>query len=220
MLYRNYIKRGLDIIISFTALVVLSPLLFLLIVLGRIQMKGNPFFFQKRPGRNGKIFELIKFRSMSMERDEDGNLLPDSKRLNNYGKFLRASSLDELPELLNILKGDMSLIGPRPLSVMYLPYYSEQEMHRHDVRPGLSGLAQVNGRNVTTWEKRFAWDLKYVQEISFVLDCKIIAMTVLKVLKRSDIGSRQEDNSGEGLLDFEVYRQRQWDAAAQNTTVK
>lgn len=219
MLYRNYIKRGLDIVISFVALVVLSPLLLLLMVVGRMQMKGDPFFHQKRPGKNGEIFELVKFRSMSMEKDADGNLLPDSKRLNRYGKFLRSTSLDELPELLNILKGDMSLIGPRPLSVMYLPYYNEQEKHRHDVRPGLSGLAQVNGRNVTTWEARFAWDLKYVQEVSFLLDCKIIAMTILKVLKRSDIGSRQEDNTGEGLVDFEVYRQRQWDEEACEKTV-
>lgn len=211
MLYRKYIKRILDIVISLMALLFLSPVMLILIFLGWVKMKGNPFFFQKRPGKNGVIFELVKFRSMSMEKDENGNLLPDSKRLNRYGKFLRSTSLDELPELINILKGDMSLIGPRPLSVMYLPFYSDDEMHRHDVRPGLSGLAQVNGRNVTTWEERFTWDLKYVNELSFLLDCRIFFLTIYKVINRSDIGSRQESNSGEGLIDFEIYRQQQWD---------
>ena len=211
MLYRKYIKRILDIVISLMALLFLSPVMLILIFLGWVKMKGNPFFFQKRPGKNGVIFELVKFRSMSMEKDENGNLLPDSKRLNRYGKFLRSTSLDELPELINILKGDMSLIGPRPLSVMYSPFYSDDEMHRHDVRPGLSGLAQVNGRNVTTWEERFTWDLKYVNELSFLLDCRIFFLTIYKVINRSDIGSRQESNSGEGLIDFEIYRQQQWD---------
>lgn len=210
MLYRKYIKRILDIIISLMALLFLSPVMLVLTFLGWIKMRGNPFFFQKRPGKNGVIFELVKFRSMSMEKDENGNLLPDSKRLNRYGKFLRSTSLDELPELINILKGDMSLIGPRPLSVMYLPFYSDDEMHRHDIRPGLSGLAQVNGRNVTTWEERFTWDLKYVNELSFLLDCQIFFLTIYKVINRSDIGVRQESSSGEGLIDFEIYRQQQW----------
>ncbi|OUO79414.1 sugar transferase [Blautia sp. An249] len=214
-MYRIYIKRILDIVISLMALLFLSPVMLILSFLGWIKMKGNPFFFQKRPGKNGVIFKLVKFKSMSMEKDENGNLLPDSKRLNRYGKVLRSTSLDELPELINILKGDMSLIGPRPLSVMYLPFYSDDEMHRHDVRPGLSGLAQVNGRNVTTWEERFTWDLKYVNELSFLLDCKIFFLTIYKVINRSDIGSRQESGSDEGLMDFEIYRQQQWDKKSQ-----
>lgn len=212
-IYAKYVKRLIDFLLSFVALVILSPLLLVLIVCGAIAMQGNPFFVQPRPGKNEKIFHLIKFRSMSLAKDSQGKLLPDSKRLNRYGRFIRSTSLDELPELINILKGDMSLIGPRPLSAVYLPYYNEMERHRHDVRPGLSGLAQVNGRNVTTWEKRFEWDIYYVDHISLMMDIKVILTTVRKVFARSDIGERQETDNGVGLIDFEVYRQRQWDEA-------
>ena len=150
-------------------------------------MKGNPFFTQQRPGKDEKIFKLIKFRTMTNAKDKDGNLLPDADRLTKYGEFLRNTSLDELPELINILKGDMSVIGPRPLLVQYLPYYTEVERHRHDVRPGLSGLAQVNGRNNVTWEEKFAWDVKYVEEMNLILDIEILCKTVFNVLKRDDV---------------------------------
>ena len=185
--YEKVIKRLLDLLLSLTALCVLSPVLLVLIVLGAIMMKGNPFFTQRRPGRNEKIFRLIKFRTMTCETDEQGNLLPDEKRLNGYGKFLRSTSLDELPELINILKGDMSIVGPRPLLVEYLPYYTPEEKHRHDVRPGLTGWAQVNGRNNLLWEQKFAYDLEYVQNISFGMDMKVITTTIGKVVKRADI---------------------------------
>ena len=154
-------------------------------------MKGNPFFTQLRPGKNEKIFKLIKFRTMSNARDKDGKLLPDNIRLNKYGKLLRSTSLDELPELINILIGDMSIVGPRPLLVEYLPYYTEEEKHRHDVRPGLTGLAQVNGRNFVEWDKRLAYDIQYVNELSFVNDIKIIFSTVGKVLKRSGVAEKR-----------------------------
>ena len=150
-------------------------------------MKGNPFFTQERPGKDEKIFKLVKFRTMTNAKDKDGNLLSDADRLTRYGKFLRNTSLDELPELFNILKGDMSVIGPRPLLVQYLPYYTEEERHRHDVRPGLSGLAQANGRNNVTWEEKFAWDIKYVNEMSLILDINILLKTVFNVLKRDDV---------------------------------
>ena len=183
----KYIKRFFYILSSFFALVVLSPLLLILIVVGAFVMKGNPFFTQERPGKDEKIFKLIKFRTMTNAKDKDGNLLPDADRLTKYGEFLRNTSLDELPELINILKGDMSVIGPRPLLVQYLPYYTEVERHRHDVRPGLSGLAQVNGRNNVTWEEKFAWDVKYVEDMNLILDIKILCKTVFNVLKRDDV---------------------------------
>ena len=196
--YEKYIKRALDFTLSLCAIIGLSPILLVLMVLGAAKMKGNPFFTQARPGKNEKIFKLIKFRSMTCEKDKDGNLLPDEVRLTKYGKLLRASSLDELPELFNILKGDMSIVGPRPLLVEYLPYYTEEEKHRHDVRPGLTGLAQVNGRNNLTWEQKFAYDLEYVKNISFINDLKIIFSTVKKVFARADI---QTDTQGvEGNL--------------------
>lgn len=179
-IYANYIKRITDFFLSFCALTVFSPLLILLTVVGAIVMKGNPFFFQLRPGKNEKIFKLIKFRTMTCEKDKDGKLLPDEQRLTGYGNFLRHTSLDELPELFNILKGDMAVIGPRPLLPEYLPFYTETERHRHDVRPGLSGLAQINGRNAVTWEEKFSWDLKYVGNITFLGDIKIILLTVKK----------------------------------------
>ena len=185
-IYAKYIKHPMDFILSLCAIVVLSPILLVLTVVGAIVMKGNPFFVQERPGKispktgEEKIFKLIKFRTMTCEKDKDGNLLPDEDRLTKYGNFIRKTSLDELPELFNILKGDMAIIGPRPLLVEYLPYYTETERHRHDVRPGLSGLAQINGRNAVTWEEKFSWDLKYVGDITFFGDIKIILLTVKK----------------------------------------
>lgn len=204
-MYAKCFKRVFDFILSLIGLIVLSPLMLVLTILGAIKMKGNPFFTQLRPGKNEKIFKLIKFRTMTCEKDENGNLLPDDKRLTRYGKILRSTSLDELPELINILKGEMSIIGPRPLAVQYLPYYSEYERHRHDVRPGLSGLAQVNGRNLTNWEKRFAYDVQYAQSITFRKDIKIILMTVITVLRHNDIGERGVD----APLDFDIYRKQQ-----------
>ena len=187
-MYKKSIKRLLDFFLSLIALIVLSPIFLILILMGIVEMKGNPFFSQKRPGKNEKIFTLIKFRSMTNEKDKNGVLLPNEKRLNKYGRILRKTSLDELPELINILIGDMSIVGPRPLLPEYIPYYTEEEHHRHDVRPGLTGLAQVNGRNaIGSWEERFGYDLQYVKECSFLLDMKIIWQTVMKVVKRADI---------------------------------
>ena len=184
--YEKYIKRPLDILCGLAAVVVFWWLYLLLIVLGAFFMRGNPFFTQERPGKDGKIFKLIKFRTMDNRRDKDGNLLPDEVRLNKYGQLLRKTSLDELPEAFNIIKGDMSVIGPRPLLVKYLPYYTEEESHRHDVKPGLSGLAQVHGRNCVTWEEKFSWDLKYVQKITFIGDLKIVFETVKKVFIKAE----------------------------------
>ncbi len=185
----------LDCLLSLIALVVLFPILLILTVIGASAMKGNPFFTQLRPGKisqktgEEKIFKLIKFRTMSNAKDKDGNLLPDDVRLNKYGKFLRSTSLDELPELLNILKGDMAIVGPRPLLVKYLPLYNEEQRHRHDVRPGLTGYAQVHGRNAITWEAKFEMDVAYARKITFVGDVKIIFGTVGAVLKRDGISS-------------------------------
>ena len=187
-MYAKYFKRIIDFCLSLIGLIVLSPVLIILIVLGAIFMRGNPFFTQERPGKDEKIFKLIKFRTMDNRKDEDGNLLPDELRLNKYGRFLRSTSLDELPELINILKGEMAIIGPRPLLVEYLPFYTLDERHRHDVRPGLSGWAQVNGRNaIDSWEQRFEFDLEYVNHVSIGFDLKIIIFTIVKVLNRSDI---------------------------------
>lgn len=188
-IYARYIKRLLDFILSLIALVILSPILLVFIVIGAIKMGGNPFFTQDRPGKDGKVFKLIKFRTMTNKKDADGNLLPDDQRLTSYGKFLRSTSVDELLELINILKGDMSIIGPRPLLVKYLPLYSDFQKHRHDVRPGLTGYAQVNGRNSISWEERFKLDVDYVQNITFMGDVKIIFDTVYKVFKRDGISS-------------------------------
>ena len=187
--YAKYVKRYLDVFVSLVGLLVLSPVLLLLIIFGTIEMKGNPFFTQKRPGKDGKIFNLIKFRTMTNEKDKEGNLLPDEQRLTAYGKFLRSTSLDELPELWNILKGDLSLIGPRPLLVKYLPLYNSFQRHRHDVRPGLTGYAQVHGRNQVSWEKKFEMDVWYVQHVTFLEDLKILFETVAVVLKREGISS-------------------------------
>lgn len=185
-MYR-YIKRFFDIVSSFLALVILSPLMLILTIVGAFVMKGNPFFTQQRPGKDEKIFRLVKFRTMTNAKDQDGNLLPDADRLTKYGEFLRNSSLDELPELFNIIKGDMSVIGPRPLLVQYLPYYTDREKHRHDVRPGLTGWAQVNGRNTVNWAQRFEYDVEYVESMSLIFDIKILFKTVQKVLVRSDV---------------------------------
>ncbi len=188
-MYAKYVKRGMDFCLSLVALVILSPLLLVLIVVGTVFMRGNPFFTQKRPGKNEKIFKLIKFRTMNNRTDKEGKLLPDEIRLNKYGEFLRSTSLDELPELLNILKGDMAIIGPRPLLVKYLERYNEEQHHRHDVRPGLTGYAQAHGRNAVSWEDKFAMDVWYTTHVTFLGDIKIIFDTVKLVLKREGISS-------------------------------
>lgn len=179
----------LDFLISLLALAILSPILLLLTLIGAVAMRGNPFFTQRRPGRGEKIFRLIKFRTMSNKRDASGNLLPDEQRLNGYGRFLRSTSLDELPELLNIFVGQMAIVGPRPLLPSYLPLYSEEQRHRHDVRPGLTGYAQVHGRNAVDWEERFRLDVWYTQHITLRQDVRILFDTVRVVLKRDGIGS-------------------------------
>ena len=193
-MYARFFKRFLDFILSLTALLVLFPILLILTLVGAIAMKGNPFFTQRRPGRKGKdgkekIFRLIKFRTMSNAKDENGNLLPDEARLNKYGKFLRATSIDELPELINILKGDMSVVGPRPLLVRYLPRYTAEQRRRHDVRPGLTGYAQISGRNAISWEDRFKYDVYYVDHVTFLTDVKIILKTVKAVFTHKGITS-------------------------------
>lgn len=188
-MYRKYIKRFLDIVISLCGIIVLSPVYLVLGILVRVKLGSPVIFKQERPGKDEKIFHLYKFRSMTDEKDESGTLLPDEVRLTPFGKKLRSTSLDELPELLNILRGDMSLIGPRPLLVRYLPRYNEFQRHRHDVRPGLTGLAQINGRNAITWEKKFEYDVEYVEKLSFALDAHIFVGTVRAVLKREGISS-------------------------------
>ena len=193
-MYKHFFKRFFDFSLSLCALLVLSPVLLILTLVGAIAMNGNPYFTQQRPGKIGKdgkekIFNLIKFRTMSNKRDSEGNLLPDEQRLNGYGKFLRSTSLDELPELLNILVGDMSIVGPRPLLVKYLDRYSPRQRRRHEVRPGLTGLAQVSGRNAISWEERFELDVKYIESITLFGDIKILFATVGAVLKREGISS-------------------------------
>ena len=195
--YRQFFKRFYDIVLSGMALLILSPVLLLLTVIGAVKMKGNPFFTQLRPGKDEKIFKLIKFRTMTCEKDENGKLLPDEKRLTSYGKVLRSTSLDELPELINIFIGHMSIVGPRPLLPEYLEYYTELERHRHDIRPGLTGLSQVNGRNALEWDKRLSLDVEYVNNYNLLIDVKIIFMTAMKVLKKSDVA---EDPAKEGNL--------------------
>jgi lipopolysaccharide/colanic/teichoic acid biosynthesis glycosyltransferase len=197
-MYRNCFKRVFDFILSLTALIVLAPVFLVLIILGYKNMKGNPFFTQERPGKDEKIFKLIKFRSMSEEKDENGDYLSDDIRLNSYGKKLRSTSLDELPELINILKGDMAIVGPRPLLVQYLPLYNEEQKHRHDVRPGLTGLAQVNGRNQISWADKFRYDIDYVNNITLLGDIKIILKTVKNVLTHEGI-------TGEGSSTVEYF---------------
>ena len=188
-MYAKFFKRLMDIVLSGMALIVLSPVLLVTAILVRTKLGSPVLFSQQRPGKDEKIFKLYKFRSMTDARDENGNLLPDEVRLTKFGKLLRSTSLDELPELWNIFKGDMSIVGPRPLLVKYLPRYNERQKHRHDVTPGLTGWAQVNGRNTLSWEDKFELDVWYTENISFELDMKIIFMTVMKVLKRDGINS-------------------------------
>ena len=187
--YEKYIKRLLDIVLSSAALVILSPVLLITAVLVRIKLGSPVIFTQERPGKDEKVFKLHKFRSMTDARDENGNLLPDKDRLTGFGKKLRSLSIDELPELWDIFRGKMSFVGPRPLLVKYLPLYNEEQRHRHDVRPGLTGWAQVHGRNLTSWEERFEYDVEYVNNISFALDVKIIIMTIRCVLGREGINA-------------------------------
>lgn len=186
-MYAHFLKRIFDFILSLVALIILSPLLLFLTILGAVKMKGNPFFTQQRPGKNEKIFKLIKFRTMTNEKDADGNLLPDEKRLIPYGKFLRSTSLDELPELINILKGDMAIVGPRPLLVRDMTFMTEEQRKRHTVRQGLTGLAQVTGRNAISWDEKLATDLEYIKRITFWGDVKIIFKTIGKVFAREGI---------------------------------
>lgn len=202
-MYAKYIKRPLDFFLSLCAIIVLSPVLLVLTVLGAVMMKGNPFFTQLRPGKDEKIFRLIKFRTMTCEKDENGNLLPDDIRLTKYGKFLRSTSLDELPELFNIFIGDMAVIGPRPQLVRDMVFMSDIQRLRHTVRPGLSGLAQISGRNALKWENKFAYDLEYIENITFRGDVKIILITFVKVFKREDIsedGMETAEDFGDYLL--------------------
>lgn len=189
-MYKHFFKRAIDIITSGCALLVLSlPLAAITIWLHFVNKGAGAFFFQERPGKNGKIFKVVKFKTMSDERDKNGNLLPDAQRLTKVGRFVRSTSIDELPQLWNVLKGDMSLIGPRPLLVQYLPLYSEEQARRHEVRPGITGWAQCHGRNAISWKKKFELDVWYVDHISFLTDCKVILTTIKKVLGREDINS-------------------------------
>lgn len=198
-LYRNYFKRAIDIVISGSALLVLSvPLVAVTAWLHFANKGAGAFFFQERPGKDGKIFKVVKFKTMTDERDKDGKLLPDAKRLTKVGRFVRSTSIDELPQLWNVLKGDMSLIGPRPLLVQYLPLYSKEQARRHEVRPGITGWAQCHGRNAISWQKKFELDVWYVDHISFATDCKVIWTTIQKVIKRADI-------SEEGYATMEYF---------------
>ena len=191
-MYKNFFKRIIDFTLALIALIVLFPLMVIVAIVTAIKMKGNPFFVQPRPGKNEKIFNLIKFRSMTEEKDKNGNYLPDEVRLTYYGKFLRRTSLDELPELINIIKGDMAIVGPRPLLVQYLPLYNEEQRHRHDVRPGLTGATQVNGRANIDWKTRFEIDVDYVNNITFMGDLKIILKTVKVVLCEENIENEKQ----------------------------
>jgi lipopolysaccharide/colanic/teichoic acid biosynthesis glycosyltransferase len=218
-MYAKFFKRIIDFLVSLTALLILFPILLILAIIGAIKMNGNPFFVQERPGRidkktgREKIFKLIKFRTMANIKDEDGELLPDDVRLNKYGAFLRSTSLDELPELLNILKGDMSIVGPRPQLVRDMVFMSAEQRKRHGIRPGLTGLAQVSGRNNITWEEKFEFDLEYMKKITFLGDLKILFRTVGKVFKREDVvreGTSSDMDFGdwllkEGKIDEESY---------------
>lgn len=219
-MYAKFFKRVIDLLLSLIALIVLSPVILVLIILGAVKMRGNPFFTQQRPGKDEKIFRLIKFRTMTNQKDKDGKLLPDDVRLTKYGKVLRSTSLDELPELLNIIKGDMAIVGPRPQLVRDMVFMSEEERTRHSVRPGLTGLAQVSGRNNMSWEKKFEYDLEYIQRITFFGDIKIIFNTVFKVFKRDGIsaeGMETAEDLGDYLLrdgkvDQETYDEKQEEA--------
>lgn len=214
LFYRVFFKRFYDIVLSGIAIVVLSPILLILMLVGWIKMKGNPFFTQRRPGKKEKIFKLIKFRTMTNEKDENGNLLPDEVRLNKYGRMLRSTSLDELPELFNIFIGNMSIVGPRPQLVRDMVFMNEEQRKRHRVCPGLTGLAQVSGRNNITWEEKFEYDLKYLEKISLWKDLKIIFATALKVVKRSDVereGTVSDIDFGDWLLQKGEVTQEEYD---------
>jgi lipopolysaccharide/colanic/teichoic acid biosynthesis glycosyltransferase len=219
-MYAKFFKRPLDFILALVAFIVLLPVLIILTILGAIKMKGNPFFVQPRPGKDERIFKLIKFRTMTCEKDEDGNLLSDEKRLTRYGKFLRSTSLDELPELINIIKGDMSIVGPRPQLVRDMVFMTEHQRMRHTVRPGLTGLAQVNGRNNISWEQKFELDLQYISKITFIGDVKILIKTFFSVLKRSDTireGTASDMDFGdwlvkEGMVSPDEYYEKQKEA--------
>lgn len=196
-MYKRYIKRCCDVILSVIALLILMPCLMVIGILIRLSLRKPILFIQQRIGKDNKPFDMLKFRSMTDKRDQNNHLLPDNERLTSFGRFLRKTSIDELPALLNVIKGEMSLIGPRPLPIVYYPYFSDEELHRHDVRGGLTGLAQINGRNALTWEQKFGYDLEYVRNISFVLDCKIFLKTIVKVFKRSDVLTRRDDGKGD-----------------------
>lgn len=195
--YEKYSKRILDFLLALTAIVILSPVILVTAVLVRMKLGSPVIFCQKRPGKDEKIFSMYKFRSMTDEKDENGNLLPDEARLTSFGKKLRATSLDELPELFNILKGDMSIVGPRPLLIKYLPRYNERQKHRHDVKPGLTGLAQVKGRNAISWEQKFEYDIEYTERVSLTQDLKIIFMTVFAVVNKKGISSSTSETMEE-----------------------
>ena len=226
-MYAKYIKRMLDFFLSLCATIVLFPLLLVLSIIGAIAMKGNPFFTQLRPGKDEKIFKMIKFRTMTQETDQDGNFLPDDERLTKYGRFLRATSLDELPELLNILKGDMAVIGPRPQLVRDMVFMSDKQRLRHTVRPGLSGLAQVSGRNALLWENKLSIDLEYIQNITFWGDIKIILTTFVKVFQCADVSADDMETAEDygdyllriGKVDKEDYDSKQQKALALEKSV-
>lgn len=214
-LYKGFFKRLFDLIIALLSIFLIGWFLAIVTVWLHFANKGaGAFFYQERPGKNGKIFKMMKFKSMTDERDESGRLLPDAKRLTKAGRFVRSTSIDELPQLINILKGDMSLIGPRPLYVRYMPYYTEEENRRHDVRPGITGWAQVHGRKSITWTEKLKLDVEYVDNCSFWMDCKIVWMTIVKVLKREDVGV---DTSGTN--DFNDYRECEWEAAGRQELI-
>lgn len=215
-MYRKFFKRFFDIVLSLCSLIVLLPVLLVIALLVRAKLGSPVIFCQERPGKDEKIFRMYKFRSMTDERDENGELLPDDLRLTKFGRILRSTSLDELPELWNILKGDMSIVGPRPLLVRYLPYYTEEERHRHDVRPGLTGIAQTHGRNLLSWEERFAFDLEYIRQVSFALDVWISLLTVKKIFRREDIALGQEET---GRLRPEIRTLRDLDVERKELTV-
>lgn len=205
-MYKHFFKRVLDFCISLIALICISPILLVVTIWLHFANKGaGAFFFQIRVGKNGKFFKIYKYKSMTDERDADGKLLPDAQRLTKVGRFVRSTSIDELPQLFNVLKGEMALIGPRPLPVNYYPYYNEVEQHRHDVRPGITGWAQVNGRKNVTWPQKLAYDVEYVEKLSFMMDMKIFWLTIYKVLKRSDVGVETS-----GIVNFDDLREEEW----------
>ncbi len=215
-MYKKFFKRFFDIILSLIAIIILSPVYLIISILVLIFMGWPILFKQPRPGKNEKIFNMYKFRTMTNKKDKDGNLLPDEQRLPKFGRFLRKTSLDELPEIFSIFIGKMSIVGPRPLVVQYLPYYTEEEHHRHDVRPGLTGWAQVNGRNNLSWDDRFKLDIEYVNNISLIFDIKIIFLTIKKVIKASDINVR-----GTGkMMDFDEYRREQNELNRKKSDIK